>query len=277
MKFSILIANYNNASFIEEAINSAINQTYKNIEIVICDDASTDNSIEIINKLMLKDPKIKLIINSTNLGIGSTKKRLIDNSSGYYFGFLDPDDFLDISAIEILIAEYAKSPFNSIIYSNLINVFPDGRRIISNFNCHIPQNTNFLEFGKGISAFAAINRSLYDLTEGMNPNLRIAEDQDLYLKLEEVGAVRFLDLPLYYYRNHFNSISLYTNVTRAHVWQSIIRYEAYLRRRIPIDEVKLIGYFKNKEMKFQEFYNKMYTVNGSFIQLLKALKKWIFQ
>jgi glycosyltransferase involved in cell wall biosynthesis len=274
MVFSILMANYNNSAFIQEAVYSVIDQTFQDWELLIIDDASTDNSISIIKEIASKDGRIRVLLHDTNKGIGYSKRELVAESRGEVFGFLDPDDYLSPKALEVMVDAHRAMPDTGLIYSTLIHVDYKGNEIgVSSYNKPVPEGTTFMSSG-GISHFCTIKRSFYNLTEGINPLLRIAEDQDLYMKLEEVAPVHFVNLPLYYYRSHSGAISLNGNITRSHVWQMIARYEAYKRRDIPIDENHLIKYFISKEEKFNNFYFNMYQPKHALLQFLKAVKKW---
>lgn len=98
---SIIIPCYNTEAFIEDAIKSAINQTYKNIEIIIVDDASTDKSLEIISSI--KDSRIRFIHLDTNKGIANARNVGLDNAKGDYICWLDSDDMYHSSFIELLL------------------------------------------------------------------------------------------------------------------------------------------------------------------------------
>ena len=274
-KFSILMANWNNANHLPKAVASCLEQTWQDLEIIILDDASSDESKEIIRDISEWDPRIRTIFHDTNKGIGYTKRSLITHSQGAIFGFLDPDDYLSRDAVEVMVNAHRANPDAGLIYSKLVHIDESGNVTgESRYNRAIPEGESFLTYG-GISAFATMKRSFYEKTEGMNPMLRIAEDQDLYLKMEEVSSVEFIDRVLYYYRNHPGSISLNHNVTRAHVWQVIARYEAYKRRGLPIDEAHLIAYFVGREEKYRNFYNAMYNPSRVLMQLPRAIRKWI--
>ena len=82
MKFSVLIAHYNNYQFFEQCYKSLKKQTYQNFEIVIVDDCSTDGSLEKIKKFSQEDHRIKLYKNEKNEGVGYTKKKCIELASG---------------------------------------------------------------------------------------------------------------------------------------------------------------------------------------------------
>jgi len=99
---TVYITNYNYGKYIEKSINSVINQTYKNIEIIIIDDCSNDNSRKKFNKF-LNIQNIKFIFNSKKIGLVKSANKAIKRSKGAYFIRLDADDMFKKSAIEKLI------------------------------------------------------------------------------------------------------------------------------------------------------------------------------
>jgi glycosyltransferase involved in cell wall biosynthesis len=93
-KVSVLIPVYNRENLIEETVQSALNQTYKNIGIIVVDNQSTDNTWEILQKLALQDERIKIFQNDTNIGPVRNWKRCIDEASGEYGKILWSDDLI---------------------------------------------------------------------------------------------------------------------------------------------------------------------------------------
>ena len=89
---SIITASYNNALFIRETIESVLSQTYSCWEMIIIDDCSSDNSLDIIREYTQKDNRIKLIINQENIGVSKSRNRAIKEAKGTYIAFLDSDD-----------------------------------------------------------------------------------------------------------------------------------------------------------------------------------------
>lgn len=234
---SILIANYNNGAFIEEALKAAILQTYPHIEIIIVDDASSDQSIEIIERFMKAHPesRIQLFKNNTTYGCGWNKRTCIEKAQGAYFAFLDPDDTIELTAIEELMSIHQQNPFKySIVYSThyLCNEKMEIQSV-SDWPGKILEGQSHLTSIQGhISAFALCNRFYYDQTSGINETYLVAEDMDLYLKMEEVAPVFFVNKPLYYYRKHDHNLSWDYNKRYNNLyWRHKAEMEAYKRRK----------------------------------------------
>lgn len=99
---SILIPCYNGSKYIDRCLNSCLNQTYQNIEIIIVDDGSKDESLKILKNYTTLDSRIK-VYSQKNKGLGSTRNVLISKCNGYYFSFLDIDDTLPKDAINNLV------------------------------------------------------------------------------------------------------------------------------------------------------------------------------
>lgn len=238
MSVSLLVANFNNGKYIEQTLLSAVNQTYKHIEIVIIDDASVDNSIEIINDFIAKNKNIniKFIKNEINSGgCGSIKRQCIAASNGNFFAFLDPEDTIAYNAVELLMDVHLQNPDKySIVYCThwLCNERLEPQSITT-WAGKIPENHSHLTSGSGhISAFAINKRADYDKTSGINPAYIVAEDMDLYLKMEEIAPVFFIDKPLYFYRKHDHNASWdYEKRYRNLHWRHTAEKAAYHRRK----------------------------------------------
>lgn len=113
-KVSIIIPLYNAEKYLEKCISSIVGQTYKNIEIILINDGSTDGSYEICYKFKTQDPRI-LFINQKNSGVSSARNSGIDLSSGEYIMFVDADDWLDSDYVSIMVNSIGK---NDIIVSS---------------------------------------------------------------------------------------------------------------------------------------------------------------
>lgn len=100
-KLSIIVPIYNVEAYLREALNSLINQTLKDIEILCINDGSTDSTPQILEEYRFKDKRIK-VINKANSGYGATMNVGLDNATGDYIGILEPDDFVKDTMFEDL-------------------------------------------------------------------------------------------------------------------------------------------------------------------------------
>ena len=116
---SILIPTYNRQDFILECIDSALNQTYKNIEIIISDNCSTDQTLEICKAASQKDSRIKVVSTLTNLGPVANWLNCFTNSSGQYIKLLFSDDLLAKDCIERMIPAI-QDPDVGFVYSSVL-------------------------------------------------------------------------------------------------------------------------------------------------------------
>ena len=262
--FSILIANYNRGTYIEECLNSTLLQTYQNIEIVIVDDGSTDNSVAIIKEYLQKDNRIKFFPQSVNEGCGSAMKKCADLSIGRWFAFLGSDDVLLPEAVAILVAGHIATPECSIVYSN--HYVCDDKLTIQRKSYgaeKIPDGESYLSHGKGITGIASFARNYYDQTEGINPNFKRAVDQDIYYKMEEVGSVFFIDKPTCFYRVNDQGISTQKNISKARYW--FVRAKENARqRRLAKPSVMNIN-----EKELDAWWSILYVSKSS-----EALQQW---
>ena len=95
---SICIPTYNREDSICDALNCAVNQTYKNIEILVSDNCSTDNTVNLVKKI--KDPRIKIVVHKKNLGMIPNWNFCIQEAKGKYVKFLHSDDLIDSTCVE---------------------------------------------------------------------------------------------------------------------------------------------------------------------------------
>lgn len=112
---SIALCTYNGSQFLEKQINSIINQTYKNIELIVVDDCSTDHTFEIVEQLATKYPQIKPYRNSANLGFNKNFEKAIGLATGAYIAISDQDDIWLKDKLQLLIDNIGD---NWLIFSN---------------------------------------------------------------------------------------------------------------------------------------------------------------
>lgn len=119
-KISIIVPIYNVEKYIDKALKSIVNQTYKNLEIILIDDESKDKSVEICEKYIEEDKRIK-IIHQKNKGLSGARNTGLENATGEYIMFIDPDDTFELDACENLYREIEKTQADYVIanYRNM--------------------------------------------------------------------------------------------------------------------------------------------------------------
>ena len=132
IKISIIIPIFNAEKFLNKSISSVINQTYNNIEIILVNDGSTDNSKRICEKFLKEDKRIKLI-NCKNNGVSFARNLGLQKSTGEYIFFLDSDDWIDKKTIEIMIKNVNENNAD-IVKVNHFNTYSKSREKINKFD-----------------------------------------------------------------------------------------------------------------------------------------------
>mgnify|MGYP006291885705 CR=1 FL=1 len=227
--FSIIMTNFNNGEYIEEAIQSVLNQEYPHWELVIIDDFSTDNSLNVIKKY-ISNSKIDLIQNNRKMGVGYSKKIGCEKASNDIIGILDSDDMLHKKALKIMKAAYNNSTDCGFIYSNFWSCNSKLEKIeIPSWIGHSkPQGINLLN--PKVSHFKTFKKTEYEKTSGYDQNLKKAVDKDIVYKLEEITEFKFINKPLYYYRHHKGGISQNKEKFKARVYNYVSKCHAFKRR-----------------------------------------------
>ena len=228
--FSILMANYNNGRYIKEAIKSILAQIYNNWELIIVDDASVDNSLNVIQPY-LKDKRIKLFKHKKNLGCGATKKNCARNAIGDIFGIVDSDDFLHKEAINEMIKKYKNNHDLGCVYSTFYECDKNLKVIRINPWVKMIENKKNNLIKSFSSHFLTFRKNVYIKTTGFDEEQKSAVDKDIIYKLEEVCKFAFINKPLYYYRIHDKNISLGRYEQEASAFGILAKYKAYKRRK----------------------------------------------
>lgn len=228
-KFSVLMANYNNGAYIDEAIRSVLAQTFSDWELVIIDDASRDNSVERINRY-LSDPRIRLFARDRNEGYTQALIFGLSKASSEIVGVLDSDDALAPNAVERVLTIHTQKPEVGLVLSQV--VYCDAHLVPVETTVAKPEHEGEpLVWMRGPNAFRTFKLAAYNKTAGLDTSIRHAEDWDLVFKLEEVAPVYRIDEPLYLYRVLRSSASNAPWFQVMGIRSTVLAlYKAYLRR-----------------------------------------------
>jgi glycosyltransferase involved in cell wall biosynthesis len=124
---SVCMSCYNAERYIEHAARSILNQTYKNIELLIFNDKSTDNSLSIIKRLQKEDDRVKIFNNKVNQGTYVNRNQAFQSAKGDYFTILDADDFALPQRIELQVRQLEKNPNHIGLTNEWVRLFIDGK------------------------------------------------------------------------------------------------------------------------------------------------------
>ena len=206
---SVIVPVYNVENYLEKCLYSLLNQTYSNIQIVLIDDGSTDKSGKICDSYLEKDKRI-VVYHTSNRGVSSARNLGLANSKGKYIYFLDPDDYLEVDALEKLhdhIEKFATDLVQCSYYKNYL----DKKSEVVHSRAEISKQKaiqSLLRWDGYITSFCwdklFKRERIGDTT--FKTNLKVGED-DLFvfeylLKCEKVSVI---DDPLYNYLIRTNS------------------------------------------------------------------------
>lgn len=197
----------NSEAYISETINSVISQTYPNWELLLIDDCSTDNTLEMVQIFISKHPNIKLIKNSTNIGAANTRNKGIEVAKGTYIAFLDGDDVWKPKKLEVQLA-FINSNDCDVCFSSYDLMNEDGTFLNTQVKA-IPILT-YKKFLK--SNYIGNLTGMYNaevLGKILSPNLRKRQDWLLWLAVIKKAGKPALGIEesLAYYRVRKDSIS----------------------------------------------------------------------
>ncbi|MGE7862937.1 glycosyltransferase family 2 protein [Bacillus mobilis] len=200
---SVIVPLYNAEKYIEETMESILNQTYKNIEIVIVDDGSKDQSSSIVKNFKKKYPEQIQYILQENQGVSVARNTGIENANGEYISFLDSDDLWHSTKIEKQIESMHKNNMNA-CYCGFMNFYEETGEKIENTTNFVKGNMTkaFLTH----QVFAQTSTWIFKKSIVMNHNIRFTpgcswgEDLEFLFKLMSVTNVCYVDEYLTYYR-----------------------------------------------------------------------------
>ena len=210
MRFSVIIPLYNKGPYINRALESVIEQTFRDFELIVVDDGSTDDSFKVAQSA-LKDAEVgHQLIRQENAGVGRTRNNGVMAASGEYICFLDADDWWAPSFLERM--------------DWLINAYPDAGIYGTNYYCVkngrericvTTAKTGYINYCRSYaeklqmpltSISVAIPKAVFQSSGGFKPHLKLGEDFDLWIRIALSHKVAFLDEPLAYYFQDSNPV-----------------------------------------------------------------------
>lgn len=264
-KVSVIVPIYNSEKYISKCIDSVLNQSYKNIEILLINDGSKDNSINILREYEKKDKRV-VVIDKENEGVSKTRNLGIKKASGDYIMFVDNDDFLEKDCIKHFIENIGN---NDLIIG--------GYRRVSDKKTLFEYRLKDTEWSKYIimAPWSKLYKKSFLLDNNIEfPSLKIGEDVGfnfhLYTKTNKIKITNYQDYNWYYNSGSVSNTSQ-KGLNKELSFQSILNYI-----------VSLDGFYSNE---YNLYYIKRYIVwyllfsgryssKEKFINEYKDLVEW---
>ena len=201
---TVYITNKNYKKYLDNAIKSVFRQTYKKKELIIIDDASTDNSKNIIKKYE-KNKICKVIYNKTTKGLIKSSNIAIKAAKGKYIIRLDADDYLDPNAIYLMVNTIEKETNIALVYSDYYLV--DEKKNILSLEKQISRYKNSLEHKPVLAACCLIRKSSIFSVNLYDERFNRQDGYDLWYKLIKNYKLKHIALPLFFYRRHGSNLT----------------------------------------------------------------------
>lgn len=285
---SIVFTSYNHQEYLRQALDSLLNQTYPNTEIIIIDDCSTDGSQEILKEykhfgninLKLQTQNSGSYVKASNLGASFAK--------GEYLLFAQCDDFAEPNQIELLVQAILNNPTVGVVFSKSNLVDNKGVRLSDDYECRdykfkLAVNKNNLIYGNDMREFlsvscvipnlsaALVSHKLFIDIKGLSEKYLMASDWSFWLELSEMTDFYYINLPLNNFRQHNTTIRSQTKINNQlieifHVFESHINKYKLVGKRKRIFSTGFgyiwFNYFLESPLKvFMSFLSLIYKIS----------------
>ena len=252
-QISVIIPVYNTEPYLREAIESILNQTFKDIEIIAINDGSTDNCLEILNEYAQKDSRVK-VFSQKNAGLSMTRNFGIDNSGGKYIYFFDSDDILASTALEETYNKCEKDNLDFCFFD--AEIFFEGRGSKLDYDyyrCHLLEDKVY----KGID----ITNLLVDID-------KFRASACLYLLRRD-----FLERLAIYFQNTIHEDELFTSFLYLQADRVGFVPKAFFKRRVRESSIITSSYSEKNLFAYFYTIDKLLELSKSNKEYKNVIKK----
>lgn len=282
---SVICLSYNHEAYVVETLNSIINQTYPNIELLITDDCSTDNSVSVINKWLENHPKIHFLSNEQNLGNTKTFNKSVKMAKGDYIIDLAADDILLPNCIAKQVETFQNSNYENlaIVYGNLIEI-DENNTFIRNYYTEVddPKSGDIYKMVIGrttkiCSVSSMVKREVFEKLGYYDESLAY-EDLDLWVRASHAYEFEYIPDFLVKKRELSTSMSSYftkpnnPKTKRLHESSLVILKKAYQLNRTKEEHKALLGRTRFEFFKFLKSKNYKLLLQLLLVELKIRLK-----
>ena len=245
---SITMPTYNGAKYLQEAIDSILLQTFKDFEVIVIIDGSTDNTLSILKEI--KDPRFKIVENVKNCGLPVSLNKGLELSQGLYWTWFSDDDIFLPDALKIMVEYLDKNKQDVSVRIDCFRIDSKGK-ILSiereSVVCFLCKTDIAIEIGK------------------FRPQYMLVEDADFQVRLQHyAGKIHRIQTPYFKYRQHINSLSL-TKIAKRQFVSTLLHYDLITKgiekadlKELFFDRLKIAALYRGYEWmdKIVEFAKK---------------------
>lgn len=281
-RVSVIVASYNHVSYLKERMDSLINQTFKNLEIIVIDDNSPDKSVEFL-KNYESDPRVRIIINTDNLGWIKNSNKGASLATGEYLLFANCDDYCDITMVEKLVNIIKVSQNASIAFCKSLMVDSQSKVYGDDYSVReksfrkkcrtstLINNNEMKEFLMHSCVLPNLSSvlmktSIFLEAGGFSEDFKVCSDWSLFFQLSNTYNFAYEAEPLNYFRQHRNTV-------RNSVKDRVI-YDEYFKLITRNIKEYNVSYFK--KIKFYFLVSRLWTKHLCTMSGLKNLNVHFF-
>lgn len=202
-KVSIILPVYNGGRFIRSSVESCLNQTFKDWELVIVDDCSTDETPAIVAEFARQDDRIRVSRNPENLRLPRSLNRGFEMARGAYFTWTSDDNDFEPQALARLVAELEKEPHADLVYADYWQISEEGSPLPDVLN----DPPDVLVYRNSIGGCFLYRREVHETLGGYDVNRFLAEDYDFWSRAHMKFVLRRIPEFLYTVRRHTDSLT----------------------------------------------------------------------
>lgn len=207
---SVLISAYNHAQYVEKTIDSIMQQTYRNFELLVIDDGSQDETASVLRKCEEKWGRSFLVESQANMGVCKTANKLLGLAKGEYITWIGSDDWMLPEKLELQVNYLNLHPEAGVVHSDCYLYKEKKNRLIKNVRRgHVPSGWIFNDLlaGNFITACSAMIRSECYERVGFYDDSLVVEDWDMWFRMAKEFEIHYMDVPTVVYRLHGKNTS----------------------------------------------------------------------
>ena len=200
---SIVLPVYNGEQYIDKAVESIIGQNYKNWELILVNDCSTDRTLEILERYSGKDGRIRIINNAHNMKLPASLNIGFENAKGSYLTWTSDDNIYKKNALETMCKVLDSNPDIGMVYADFVGVDGEGNKT-KRYCMHEPDDIFLINC---VGACFLYRAEVKDKIGNYNPDKFLVEDYDYWLRIYSRFRMKHICESLYMYRFHEASLT----------------------------------------------------------------------